>query len=180
MILDESKFSRLTFSASYKRQSQKTVNIFTIWSQTPSCFHPFTVCLTFPRGEQQNPEFQNCFESFVCLCEPLSLLGALISPDVLCSSVATSNLRSGYLQFIACPVSVGLTLKISPPRFQFKLRVETLHVKMINEREMEYFPAASRFPSSKSGGVGREMGEGAVFKMQSQRKMKKTKYTGTS
>lgn len=72
-------------------------------------------------------------------CEPLSLLGALISTDVFSFSVATSNMRSSYLQFIACPLSVCLTLKISPPRFQFMHRVERQHVKMINEKEMKYF-----------------------------------------
>lgn len=48
-------------------------------------------------------------------------------------------MSSSYLQFIACPLSVCLTLKISPPRFQFGHGAERQHVKMINENEMEYF-----------------------------------------
>lgn len=81
-----------------------------------------------------NSKFKTAPSTLVSLCEPLSLLGALISTDVLCLSVATSNMRSSYLQFIACPLSVCLTLKISPPKFQFGHREERQHVEMINEK----------------------------------------------
>lgn len=83
-------------------------------------------------------------------------------------------MRSSYLQFIACPLSVRLTLKISPPRFQFGRRVERQHVQMINEKEMEYFLPLKLpifFPLNQGGS---RMGEGAVFKMQSERKRQTT------
>lgn len=86
-------------------------------------------------------KIQTCSHTLLSWWEPLSLLGALISTDVFCFSVVTSNMSSSYLQFIACPLSVGLTLKISPPRFQFGHREARQHVKMINQnqKEMEYF-----------------------------------------
>lgn len=51
---------------------------------------------------------------------------------------------------------------------------------MINEKEMEYFQPLQLpifFPLNQGGA---EMGVGAVFKMQSKRKMKKTNYNGAS
>ena len=62
-----------------------------------------------------SPTFRATLSTLLCSCEPLSLLGALISTDVLCFSVATSNMRSSYLQFIACPLPVLPNSEDFPP-----------------------------------------------------------------
>lgn len=78
-----------------------------------------------------NSTFQTDPSTFLSHCECVSLLGALISTDVLCFSVTTSSMRSSYLQFISCPLTACQTLKFSLPRSQFGYKAERQHVKIV-------------------------------------------------
>lgn len=117
-----------------------------------------------------NPTFRAALSTLLCSCEPLSLLGALISTDVLCFSVATSNMRSSYLQFIACPLPVLPNSEdFPPPQISVSVGAQSRQTtcskkKKINEKEMRSifypFTAAHFLFLWIEGGGGAERGEG--------------------